>query len=159
MIREASLADIGALSALHGESFAESWSAESIGAMLATPGTFGLIAATDDEPRGFVLARAAGGEAEILTLAVGQAWRRKGQGRALVQAAAMRGHELHASVLFLEVGARNGPALRLYTALGFEQAGLRKAYYARGKGLAAEDALILKAGLPLGRLGNRAGLD
>ncbi len=44
------------------------------------PGTFGFL----DARGGFILARSAGGEAEILTLAVAPAARRQGLGRALV---------------------------------------------------------------------------
>ncbi len=57
-----------ALAAIHAAAFppGERWDAAAFAGLLATPGTFGLL----DERGGFVLARQAGGEAELLTLAV-----------------------------------------------------------------------------------------
>lgn len=104
--------------------------------MLAGPGTFAF--AHDD---GFVLARAAADEAEILTLAVRPAARGKGLGRALLQAAIQKAKALGATTMFLEVGADNPAALALYAGLGFTKVGARKAYYE------GRDALVLR--LPL----------
>ena len=130
--------DIAALAALHATSFPDAWSAASIRDLLAGPGVFAFLL-----PGGFVLARAAGGEAEILTLAVAPSLRRQGIARALIRAAASHAQELGARTLFLEVATENGPALVLYAGLGFTPAGRRKAYYA------GQDADILKAILPL----------
>lgn len=130
--------DIAALAALHKTSFADAWDGPAIRALLDTPGTFAFHHAD-----GFVLARAAGGEAEILTLAVDPSARGQGLGRRLMQAAAGRAAELGAEALFLEVGHDNPAALALYGALGFQRVGLRKAYYGSG------DALVLR--LPLSR--------
>ncbi len=63
--------DVAVLAALHAAAFADAWSAASIRDLFATPGVFALIAG-----EGFVLARAAGDEAEILTIAVAPAARR-----------------------------------------------------------------------------------
>ena len=77
---------------------------------------------------GFVLARAAAGEAEILTLAVAPAARGKGLGRALLQAAIDQAQGPWArATIFLEVGADNPHALALYAGLGFAKVGMRKA--------------------------------
>src|SRR4051794_2499243 len=69
--------DAAPLAALHSACFATAWNAAAITALLATPGTFAFHG--DD---GFVLARTAGDEAEILTLAVAPAARGRGLGRA-----------------------------------------------------------------------------
>jgi [ribosomal protein S18]-alanine N-acetyltransferase len=130
--------DFAVLAALHATSFPDGWSAVSLRELFAGPGVFAFLL-----PGGFVLARAAGGEAEILTLAVAPSLRRQGIARALVQATASHAQELGASTLFLEVATGNGPALALYAGLGFTAAGRRKAYYA------GQDANILKAILPL----------
>jgi ribosomal-protein-alanine N-acetyltransferase len=135
--------DAAALAALHAACFGEAWSAQTIADLLAQTPVFALAA-----PHGFILARAAGGEAEILTLAVAPLARRKGLGSALVSAAATRAHELQARTMFLEVGQANLAARALYEGLGFLPVGTRRGYYAGG-----EDALILKAGLPLSVLG------
>jgi ribosomal-protein-alanine N-acetyltransferase len=124
--------DPAILAALHKNSFPDFWTADSIAALLATPGTFAFAAT-----QGFILARAAGGEAEILTIAVDPAARHQGLGRALLAAAADHAVGLGAGRLFLEVSTANGAALALYKAAGFGEIGRRKAYYGD------QDALVL----------------
>lgn len=131
-------ADLTPLAGLHASAFAKAWDAAAIAALLATPGCFGF--AID---AGFVLARAAGGEAEILTLAVRPADRGRGLGRILLRAAIAEAQRLGAATMFLEVGADNPAALALYAGLGFANVGMRKGYYDGG------DALVLS--LPLER--------
>ena len=126
-----------ALAALHASCFPDAWDAAAITALLATPGAF--VFAHED---GFVLARVAGDEAEILTLAVAPKARGRGLGRALLQAVISRTTHLQATSLFLEVGADNPAALALYAGLGFTRVGMRKAYYNGG------DALVLRLSLP-----------
>jgi len=130
--------DIGELAQWHAACFADAWSEASLRGSFAGPGVFAFAA-----PGGFILARAAGGEAEILTLAVVPAARRQGIARSLVGAAARHAQSLGAKALFLEVATGNAPARKLYAGLGFAAAGRRKAYYG------AEDAEVLKAKLPL----------
>lgn len=137
--------DVAVLAGWHATSFPDAWSAGSIRELFAGPGVFAFVA-----PNGFIIARAAGDEAEILTLAVPPAARRQGFGRALIQAAALYAEGLGARVLFLEVVTDNEPAVRLYTGLGFTAAGRRKAYYA------GRDADILTINLPLPNPGDFA---
>ena len=139
--------DLAPLAAIHAECFPDPWSAQAIDDLLATPGTF-IFAGGE----GFILARAAAGEAEVLTLAVSPRARRFGTGVALVQAAAGHAFHLGAQALFLEVASGNLPARTLYRRLGFVEAGLRKGYYAKS-GAVAEDALVLRSDLPLSPLG------
>lgn len=114
------------------------WSAEEIAALLAAPGVFAL-----GEGGGFIIGRAAGGEAEILTLAVHPEVRRRGTGRTLVrrflQDCAARG----ADDAFLEVAAGNQAAIALYSAEGFAGTGLRRGYFLRPDGQ-REDALVMR---------------
>lgn len=128
------------LARLHETSFSDPWSSAAIGDLLAGPGTFAF-----QLQEGFILARAAGGEAEILTLAVAPAVRGRGLGRILLAAAARHAQTLGAANMFLEVGVDNPPALALYAGQGFVRVGQRKAYYGGG------DALIMKAQLPLSK--------
>jgi len=130
--------DLAALADLHAACFAEAWTAQAIGELLATPNCY--LFSTGD---GLVMARAAAGEAEILTLAVVPRARRRGVGRALALAAAAHAQSLGAAAMFLEVGADNRAALGLYDWLGFAQVAMRKGYYG------GRDALVLKAALPL----------
>jgi ribosomal protein S18 acetylase RimI-like enzyme len=105
-----------------------------------------------------VLARIAGGEAEILTLAVAPHARGKGLGRALLQSAIARAETQGAHAVFLEVGSDNPHALTLYAGLGFGKVGMRKGYYASASGgtsgdtsgvSGGGDALVLRLSLPV----------
>jgi ribosomal-protein-alanine N-acetyltransferase len=137
--------DVALLAALHRTSFPDPWDGQAIAQLLAGPGVFAFY--TQD---GFVLARAAGGEAEILTLAVAPPARGQGLGRALLEAASRRVAQLGAENIFLEVGADNPAALALYAGLGFVRAGQRKGYYASPE-VGGRDAFVLRAALPLKR--------
>ncbi|MDO5369712.1 GNAT family N-acetyltransferase [Paracoccus sp. (in: a-proteobacteria)] len=81
---------------------------------------------------GFLLGRIAGGEAELLTLAVDPAARRAGRGRDLVRRFQAACAAAGAEAAFLEVASDNAPALALYRACGWSPAGLRRNYYAPG---------------------------
>ncbi|HVN09528.1 MAG TPA: ribosomal protein S18-alanine N-acetyltransferase [Patescibacteria group bacterium] len=93
---------------------------------------------------GFVLARYAGGEMEVLNLAVAESARRTGAGAALVAAALTEGEARGAVQAFLEVRQSNAAALAFYAALGFSVSGRRDRYYQHPE----EDALILAIPLP-----------
>jgi [ribosomal protein S18]-alanine N-acetyltransferase len=127
-----------ALAALHRRAFADAWSADALSALMQSPGALCLADVEGGAVRGFVLARAAAGEGEILTIAVDPPARRNGLGAALVRAAVER---LGVERLFLEVAEDNAAARGLYGGLGFTEVGRRKAYYAREG--ASVDALVL----------------
>jgi ribosomal-protein-alanine N-acetyltransferase len=124
------------LAALHAASFPDAWDAPSLRTMVTAPGAFAF-----HHPDGFVLARIAGGEAEILTLAVAPPARGKGLGRALLAAAIAEAKTRGAEMMFLEVASDNAAALALYAGLGFGKVGMRKGYYD------GRDAAVLR--LPL----------
>ncbi|HEV7264097.1 MAG TPA: GNAT family N-acetyltransferase [Falsiroseomonas sp.] len=136
----ANVADAPALAALHAAAFpaGERWGADAIRLMLEMPGAFGLT--VPDE--GFVLARVAADEAEILTLAVVPEARRQGVGGALLAGAMAQAAACGAVAMFLEASERNMAARALYAAAGFTGTGRRRRYYADGA-----DALVLRRGL------------
>jgi len=128
------------LAALHAAAFppADRWGAEAIGLMLELPGTFAL-----HHPRqGFVLARVAAEQAEVLTLAVHPAARRQGHGAALLMGAMAGARARGATTMFLEVAESNAAARGLYAAAGFAEVGRRRRYYPDGG-----DALVLRRDL------------
>lgn len=130
------------LATLHAESFADGWSAGEFVRLLAMPGAAASIA-TDGAgaPVGMIVWRHAGGEAEVLTIAVRMDRRRAGAGRALLEAVVA---DLPASVaeIFIEVAEPNGAARALYAAAGFETVGRRPGYYRTAAG--RDDALIMR---------------
>ena len=139
-MRPACAVDAAVLAAIHGAAFppSEAWGEQAIGLQLGLPGVFGLI----DTAGGMVLARIAGDEGEVLTLAVVPANRRRGLGRALLGAALQEIRDRGARVVFLEVSEANQAARALYAAAGFVEVGRRRRYYADGT-----DALVLRAAL------------
>lgn len=138
--------DIAVLAELHARSFDPAWGAGEIASLLASPGSFGLIALRADAPIGFLLGRAVAGEAEILSLGVLPEERRRGTGRALVEAAVARAATAGATRLFLEVAEDNEAARALYGAAGFRRVGRRIGYYRRAGGPIS--AFILECRLP-----------
>ncbi len=150
-LRAATLTDAPTLAALHAASFDQPWDAAAFAIFLADPA--GLCLLVDDAgtgPLGFVLARRAADEAEILTLAVAPEHRRRGVGRALMRAAQEALAERGARRLFLEVGEDNEAAVALYAGLGFTVAGRRPGYYQQpGRGAGGGDALLMVRDLTL----------
>jgi [ribosomal protein S18]-alanine N-acetyltransferase len=147
-LRPATSGDAALLAAMHRVVFENPWGETEIAALLDGPGGFALIA-EEDGPKGFILCRAIGGEAEILTLAVDPAVRRRGTGRALVEAAAGLAIEQGADAFFLEVAEDNLPAIDLYQSTQFVRAGRRPGYYQRAD--ETTDALVMRR--PLNRDG------
>ena len=146
--------DAHLLPAIHGEDFARPWSEDEFETLLSQEPVFGFgawrVGRRAEAPAGFVLARLAAGEAEILTIAVGRGWRRHGLGRELMEAALRHLHGERAEALFLEVDETNAPALALYRRLGFDAVGRRPAYYERpgaAQGAAKSAALVMRRDL------------
>jgi ribosomal-protein-alanine N-acetyltransferase len=146
-LRAAGAFDLDILAALHAACFADAWSVRAMAALLATPGTFALIAAAGGEPAGFVMARVAAEEAEVLSLCVLPAHRRGGIGRRLLDRAGALAVQRGAAALFLEVAEDDPGARQFYAASGFAQVGRRADYYRRPAGRRAS-ALVLRRQLP-----------
>lgn len=130
---------MAALAEIHAACFTlpRPWNAGEISALLDSPHVFLLI-----ESGGFLMGRAIAGEAELLTLAVQPAERRRRVGTKLVEqflAEARRRDSAHA---FLEVASENAAAIALYKRAGFDPVGRRKGYYIGADGQ-TDDALIL----------------
>lgn len=135
-----------ALALLHAASFTlpRPWSEAEFAEVLAVPGSFLLT-----EGEAFLVGRVIAGEAELLTLAVPGAERRRGKGRALLAAFAAEAGRRGARSAFLEVAAGNSAALQLYRAAGWHAVGRRQGYYRHPQG-GAEDALVLRRALGTG---------
>jgi len=84
-----------------------------------------LVAEESGGIAGFIVAREAAGEYEILNLAVAPDRRRRGVGRQLLSALLGR----VSGPVFPEVRASNRAARRLYESCGFHPVGIRENYY------------------------------
>ena len=136
-VRDAGPFDVGLLAALQeaafeGEADAQAWGAAALAELLAGPGVLGLIVEAADRPLGYLLARLAAGEAELLSLGLLPTARGLGLGQVLLDSLCTRLRALGVEELFLEVAVDNAAAQRLYRRRGFREAGRRRAYYDRG---------------------------
>jgi ribosomal-protein-alanine N-acetyltransferase len=140
MIIEATSAHAAALAAIHAAAFplGDAWGEDAISLQLGLPGAFGMI----DEQGGMLLGRIVADEAEVLTLAVAPAVRRRGIAAALLRSAMARVRADGATAMFLEVATGNAAALALYRREGFVEVGRRRRYYAD-----SSDALVLRVNL------------
>jgi len=134
--------DSNLLARFHAQCFPEPWSAKFISALLAEPTCFALAC-----ENGFVLVRVVGGEAELLSLGVVPAARRRGVGSDLLVEALRQARERGATVMYLEVAETNSSAIALYKGHHFAHVGCRKGYYI-APGAAAVNALVLKVEIP-----------
>lgn len=117
--------------ALHSTAFAYSWGEHEFERLISASNAFGDAAL--DAKRlgliGFILSRVAADEAEVLTIVVASAQRKRGVGRQLLESHLARLRNAEVKALFLEVGENNLPARKLYQRLGFVEVGRRKNYY------------------------------
>jgi [ribosomal protein S18]-alanine N-acetyltransferase len=133
---------------IHAGAFAHPWPATEIAALVTSPSTVGSAALdpSANRLRGFALSRLAADEAEVLTIAVHAAWRKRGVGRDLLREHMASLALAGARALFLEVDEANSPAIALYTRFKFAKVGERVGYYRRADGKPAT-ALVMRRNL------------
>jgi len=145
-VRHAAISDAGLLAALHQDCFARGWDEAAMMQFAASPEALCLIGEIAGEPEntatGFLIARKADDEAEILSFGVRPSCRNQGLGRSLLGTAITLLRANGTKRLFLEVKDGNERALRLYRAFGGEIVGHRRGYYDDGA-----DAAILSLAL------------
>ena len=128
------------LAVLHATGFdgAARWSAAAFARALTDPSFFFAYSGPGRAPDGFAMGRAAAGEAELLTLVVSPALRRRGLGGGLLDGFEAKARARGAEAAFLEAATDNAAALRLYASRGWARAGRRRGYYG------GIDALVLR---------------
>ena len=133
-------AHIASVAALEAMCFSDPWSFNSVASELNNPLSLWLVAIQEEEVLGYVGSQTVMGETDMMNVAVHPEHRRCGIARMLIEALVMALKEHESHCLTLEVRASNEPAIALYAALGFTEAGRRRNYYRNPK----EDALILR---------------
>ena len=130
--------------ALFGE---EAWSPQMLAGELAQQPASRHYLVAQDGPviAGYAGLLAAGSQADVLTLAVAADRWGQGIGSALLEALLAEAARRGCTEVFLEVRADNPRAQALYLRYGFEQIGLRKAYYQPS----GTDALVMRRDLLL----------
>lgn len=91
------------------------------------------VADGDTPPAGFLLARHAADEAELLLIAVMPEYRGRGLGARLIELLCKQVRDRGGNRIFLEM-RQNNPAERLYLRAGFEPIGRRTNYYRTADG-------------------------
>jgi ribosomal-protein-alanine N-acetyltransferase len=137
--------DLAVAAAVHAGCFATAWNEAAMAELLSMPGSFGIVAQIGDQPVGLVVALAVGTEAEILTLGVLPASRRRGVARRLLASVADRLTRAGCQRLLLEVAEDNVAARSLYGTLGFAEIGHRPSYYGRSAGTATAAIVLARA--------------
>jgi ribosomal-protein-alanine acetyltransferase len=112
---------------------AASWSVDALRETVKLPGVLAFVSERQGAVSGIVVGRQVLDEAEILNLAVSEATRRQGEGRALVGHILNRFAEFEVSRVFLEVRESNARAIAFYRGLGFKAIGTRPGYYQEPK--------------------------
>lgn len=131
-LREATIADLPAIMRLERASFpTDAWSDDTMGTELTSAHTVYLVDEEADAIVGYggVRTLQGGSDADIQTIALDEALRGQGRGRALLRALIAIAVERGAKELFLEVRADNPVAEGLYASEGFVELGRRPRYY------------------------------
>lgn len=139
IVRPLAEGDLDAASEIERQCFTRPWSREALAEAIRNEASYFVVAVLESG----VLAGCAGmhavcGECYIDTIAVPAAFRRKGVGRAMLEALVRLAEQMHAAFLSLEVRPSNGPAIGLYRSMGFDYIGIRPGFYDAPK----EDAAI-----------------
>jgi ribosomal-protein-alanine N-acetyltransferase len=127
-IETATLRDAPRLAQLHGASFHRGWGEAEFEQMLVHRLRLGR------KIIGFAVSRMGADEAEILSIAIDDAYRGRGLSRdlLLIHLGHLAGHGVRR--IFLEVEENNAPARRLYERAGFAVVGRRERYYRQPDG-------------------------
>lgn len=142
-IRKMALDDLDGVMALEQVAFTNPWSTDMVRRELSQDWSTVLVL---EQPQGsgfrllgFAIFWLVHDEVHILNVAVDPAERRRGAGRALMQAALELGRAHHCRLATLEVRRGNVAAIKLYESLKFRAVGLRPNYYADNR----EDAVVM----------------
>ncbi len=139
-IVEMNASHVEAIAELEKQCFSDPWPVEGILPELTNPLSYWLVAMEGERLAGYIGSQSVCGEADMMNVAVADAFRRRGVAQRLIEALVEGLKERKVHNLALEVRASNGPAIALYDKLGFTQVGRRPNYYRNPK----EDALILR---------------
>lgn len=111
---------------------------------LGSLGLEGWVAEIGGAVAGFLVTRLVATDLEVLNLATGVEFRRRGVATALVAKCLEASRERGADKAFLEVRESNHAAISLYERFGFNVSGLREQYYRNP----LEDAVLMTRVLP-----------
>lgn len=129
MIRRANPADAAAVAGLEAVGAHRPWSEASVRALLGAAHGCGWVVEWEGEVVAHLLGQQVVDEAEVHTVVVHPAQRRRGLGRRLVDHVLSAWQESGVVAVHLEVRDDNAPAIGLYLREGFAEVGRRPRYY------------------------------
>jgi ribosomal-protein-alanine acetyltransferase len=139
-IRAMRLADVPTVSALENASYDFPWTAGIFRDCLKA-GHPCWVLCSDGDIAGYGILSVAAGEAHVLNICVGAAWRGQGLGRYLLRRLLDIARWNGAERVFLEVRPSNPTAQALYESIGFKEIGRRPRYYPAKAG--REEAVVM----------------
>lgn len=141
--RRARAEDVGRVMEIEKDGFKHPWSRELIERELGHAWSQILLAcevgAGEERVVGYIVFWLVHDEIHVLNVATALESRRRGIGRALMEAAEGAGRTRGARLSTLEVRRSNLGAIELYRAIGYRQVGIRPRYYAEEN----EDAIVM----------------
>ncbi len=143
-LRPARPADVSRIVDIEKDGFLHPWSRELIERELGHSWSRIVLAcepdrAGDERVLGYIVFWIVHDEVHVLNVATAVEARRRGVGRALMEAAEAEGSARGARLSTLEVRRSNAGAIALYRAIGYRQVGIRPNYYAEEN----EDAIVM----------------
>jgi ribosomal-protein-alanine N-acetyltransferase len=148
VFRRASAEDVPRIMEIEKDGFQHPWSRELIQRELGHAWSQLLLACepgpaagpvAEERVVGYIVFWLVHDEIHVLNVATALEARRRGVGRALMEAAERVGQARGARIATLEVRRSNEPAIALYRTIGYRQVGVRPKYYAEEN----EDAIVM----------------
>lgn len=141
LIRPYTMADFDNLLSLEQATFPHPQSASQLQSLLKSP-SMSWVVLKNHHLVGFAIVRAVLDEAELLDIAVDEAWQGQGIADALLDTCLHELQQQGVTSLYLEVRASNDRAINFYRRHRFEEQGRRKNYYHAGD-QPREDAVLM----------------
>jgi len=138
-LREYRQGDLDAMYALDVECFEAEFrfSRRAMRGFAEARGAISVLAESEGELAGFCVVQVEDQVAYVATLDVAAPWRRKGLARRLMAVMEAKARAAGARAMALHVFTDNRPAIRLYEAIGYGQAGVAEDFYGSDR-----DALV-----------------
>lgn len=141
-IRPLEPADIEAVVAIEAEAFSTPWQPETFAGLIDREAVELIVMTHEtDGVIGYAVLWCILDQGELANLALATGRRGTGLGSLLLRHVLDLAQERGVEKLFLEVRASNSKALELYRGFGFDEVGVRRAYYENPR----EDALVMLA--------------
>lgn len=139
IIREMIGEDLEQVEAIEKSVFSVPWSFNSIKEAMEMPDNIYIVCEEDGCIAGYCGMWTVLGEGNIVSVAVGEKYRRRGIAKEMMEDLISRGLQKNVNVFFLEVRQSNEAAKHLYEISGFRNIGVRKNFYEKP----CEDACVM----------------